>query len=294
MTRVNTWAVAAVGAALLNVALLVAACLAHEPEPVTEPDPQMKAPAGFKAKPGTAAEPGGTGWAKDIVHEKTGMELVFIPAGEFMMGSPDGEKDRERDEGPVHRVRITKGFYLGKYEVTQGEWEKVMGNNPSYFGGNVRFPVEMVSWDDCQEFLRKAGNDLRLPTEAQWEYACRAGTGTRFSFGDDDGSLGDYAWYLANSGSKPHEVGQKKPNAWGLYNMHGNVWEWCSDWHGEKYYGESPADDPQGPAGGESRVLRGGGWGDDPKLCRAANRNRNSPLGRRICDFGLRVLLDLK
>jgi formylglycine-generating enzyme required for sulfatase activity len=250
------------------------------------------APAGFKAKPGTAAEPGGTGWAKEIIHEKTGIEMVFIPAGEFDMGSPEGEADRGPNEGPVHRVRITKPFYLGKHEVTKGEWEKATINDPNRFGAGSRRPVEEVSWENAQDFCRGAGSGLRLPTEAQWEYACRAGSQTRFSFGDDDGECGDYAWHRANSRNRTQEVGQKKPNAWGLYDMHGNILELCSDWYG-KY--EFPAGavvtDPTGPGAGAFRVLRGGGWGSDPRNCRSAIRSRGTPDGRNGY-VGFRVSLD--
>jgi formylglycine-generating enzyme required for sulfatase activity len=181
------------------------------------------------------------------------------------MGSPDSDKGRQvSDEKPQHRVRITKPFYLGKYLVTQEQWEAVMGNNPSHFKG-PKNPVEQVSWDDCQQFLRQAqrevgvrGGKFQLPTEAQWEYACRAGSTTRYCFGDDESGLGEYAWYDKNSGNKTHPVGEKKPNAWGLYDMHGNVWEWCQDWYDGGYYANSPTDDPTGP--GSNRVLRGGSW----------------------------------
>jgi formylglycine-generating enzyme required for sulfatase activity len=163
-----------------------------------------------------------------------GMEFVLIPAGAFEMGSPSNEAGRDDDDGPIHQVTIKNAFYMGKYEVTQEQWRAVMGDNPSYFTGNDNLPVEQVSWDDVQEFIRKLnakeGTDkYRLPSEAEWEYACRAGTTTRYSFGDSESRLGEYAWYTDNSGSKTHPVGQKKPNPWGLYDMHGNVWEWVLD-----------------------------------------------------------------
>ncbi len=186
-------------------------------------------------------------------------------------------------EKPQHRVRITKPFYLGKYLVTQEQWEAVMGNNPSHFKG-PKNPVEMVSWDDCQQFLgklnAKAGSGagkFQLPTEAQWEYACRAGSKTKYCFGDDESKLGEYAWYDANSGNKTHPVGEKKPNAWGLYDMHGNVWEWCQDWWKDGYYKESRVDDPTGAATGSSRVLRGGSWGNPARGCRSADRDYGGP-----------------
>jgi len=182
------------------------------------------------------------------------IELVLIPAGSFKMGSPVTEAGRWGDEeGPVHRVRITRPFYMGKHEVTQEVWEKVMGANPSEFKG-AKNPVECVSWDDCQDFLKKlnasgkAQGTFRLPTEAEWEYACRAGTKSRFCSGDADAGLADYAWYDGNSGRTTHPVGTRKPNAWGLFDCHGNVWEWCADWYEEDYYRKSPRDDPTGPA----------------------------------------------
>jgi hypothetical protein len=173
-------------------------------------------------------------------------------------------------------VTVSKAFYLGKYEVTQAQWEAVMGNNPSYFKGRNN-PVEWVSWHDVQAFITKLNqkegmNKYRLPTEAEWEYAARAGTTSTYSFGDDAGALGRYAWYGEdeNSGST-HPVGQKEPNAWGLYDMHGNVWEWVQDRYGEHYYSNSPAIDPKGPPSG-MRVFRGGFWGNLAKLCRSAGR----------------------
>ena len=193
------------------------------------------------------------------------MELVLIPAGEFLMGN-------DRGFGPIHKVRITKPFYLGKYLVTQEQWQAVMGSNPSNFKG-PKNPVERVSWDNCQEFIEKlnanvAGGKGRfaLPTEAQWEYACRAGSTTKYCFGDDDSQLGEYAWYGGNSGNQTHPGGEKRPNAWGLYDMHGNVYEWCQDWYVSNYYANSPTDDPTGPSGELTsfRVIRGGACATAP------------------------------
>jgi len=205
------------------------------------------------------------------------LEMVLIPAGEFKMGDDNAK--------PVHKVRITKPFYLGKYEVTQEQWQAVMGDNPSSFKG-PKNPVVNGSWDDCQQFLvklnakvRTQGGKFALPTEAQWEYACRAGSTTKYCFGDDEKQLGEYAWN-DNSGRKTHPVGEKKPNAFGLYDMHGNVWEWCQDWYGEEYYANSPADDPTGPDSGNDRVLRGGSWVNGPYLTRSANRFRIAPYNR--------------
>ncbi|MDR1921074.1 MAG: formylglycine-generating enzyme family protein [Candidatus Adiutrix sp.] len=207
-----------------------------------------------------------------------GMEFVLIPAGEFMMGSPDGDEDADCDENQ-HRVTISRPFCLGKYEVTQAQWEAVMGNNPSEFEGRNN-PVENVSWDDVQEFINKlnqkeGGNKYRLPTEAEWEYAARAGTTSTYSFGDDAEALGRYAWYGENSGGTTHPVGQKEPNAWGLYDMHGNVWEWVQDWYDD--YSGSPATDPLGASSGSSRVFRGG---DNAWSCRSAFRSGDTPDAR--------------
>ncbi len=206
------------------------------------------------------------------------LEMVLIRAGQFLMGSPDGEG--RPDEQRQHRVRITKPFYLGKYPVTQQQWEAVMGSNPSHFKG-ANYPVENVSWNDCQHFLtrlnERAGDgrrEFRLPTEAQWEYACRAGTTTRYSFGDDADPLGRYAWYRENSRKSSRPVGRKHPNAWGLYDMHGNVWEWCADWYESGYYRNSPVHDPVG-RWGSSRVFRGGSWDDAAEDCRSATRGKS-------------------
>jgi formylglycine-generating enzyme required for sulfatase activity len=217
------------------------------------------------------------------------MELVLIPAGKFLMGSPEG---RETNEGPQHEVTISKAFYMGKYEVTQEQWEAVMAKvapNPSKFKG-PKNPVESVSWEQavgfCEKLSQIAKRPVRLPTEAEWEYACRAGTKTRFSFGEGDVLLGDYAWFSGSANGTTHPVGEKKPNPWGLYDLHGNVWEWCQDWGGP--YEAGAVTDPQGPAKGTTRVLRGGSWGNNPGFCRAANRNWNVP-DFRINSRGFRV-----
>ncbi len=184
------------------------------------------------------------------------------------------------DAKPIHEVTIAGPFYLGKYEVTQGEWKAVTGSNPSRFEGDDRLPVENVSWDDCQEFIaklngRKDGYAYRLPSEAEWEYACRAGT-----TGDYAGELDEMAWYRNNSGNKTHPVGKKKPNAWGLYDMHGNVWEWCQDRYHKNYNG-APTDGTAWEAGSDNeRILRGGSWCDSAYYCRSANRLCNSPVVR--------------
>ena len=226
---------------------------------------------------------------------KVTMKLVQITAGKFMMGSPDGEKDRSKDESPQREVTISKPFYMGVYEVTQEQYEQVMGTNPSNFKGATN-PVEQVSWYDAVEFCRKlsqkTGKTVRLPTEAQWEYACRAGSGTRFSFDDEDTDLSSYAWYSGNSGNTTHAVGQKKPNAFGLYDMHGNVWEWCADWYVGSYANANNTD-PTGPGSGSRRVLRGGCWCHNPNRCRSAYRSRITPDGQ-YSFLGFRISVDLK
>ena len=240
-------------------------------------------------------------WAEHLeveveIKNSIGMRLRLIPPGEFMMGSPEWGRD---DEGPQHRVRITRPFYMGVYPVTQSQWESVMGNNPSSFssdGGNSDrvsglstgdFPMEGVSWEDAQEFIGKL-NELseetgwvyRLPTEAEWEHACRGGTTTRYYFGDSWDELGEYAWYSGNSERRTHSVGQKHPNAWGLYDMHGNVREWCFDWFSGDYYANSPLEDPTGPESGSLRVNRGGSWRYTAGDCRSASRVRFRPRDR--------------
>jgi formylglycine-generating enzyme required for sulfatase activity len=205
------------------------------------------------------------------------LELVLVPAGRFRMGSPAKEKDRSEDEAQ-HWVVITRPFYIGKYEVTQEQWAKVMGTNPSSFKG-PKNPVECVSWDECQEFLKKLNGlakergQFRLPTEAEWEWACHAGTRTRYCSGDADEALADYAWFYTNSGGTTHPVGTRKPNAWGLHDLHGNVEERCVDWYGEDYYAKSPRYDPTGPATGSIRVVRGGSWTAFRGHCRSSDRS---------------------
>ena len=231
------------------------------------------------------------------------MVFVWIPSGTFMMGSPDSEAGRYTDEGPVHRVTISKGFYLGKYEVTQGQWEAVMGTTPWRGKANVRsgsdYPSVYVSWDDAQEFISRlnamSGSELyRLPIEAEWEYACRAGTTTRWSFGDNTSQLMHYAWYRDNAWdvgeTYGHRIGTKRPNAWGLYDMYGNVWEWVGDWYDADYYSRSSLVDPSGPAMGSYRVLRGGDFNDtDGRVVRSARRDYHSP-GYRNGGIGFRLL----
>ena len=242
------------------------------------------------------------------------MKFMLIPPGEFDMGSTEAEVaklleqakatnqpswyiDRLPAEAPKHRVRITKPFYLGLCEVTQAQYERVTGTNPSQFKDDATCPVEMVSWDEASAFCRKLGElpqeqgaraEYRLATEAEWEYACRAGTTTTWYSGDDEAGLKDIAWYNANAEGKTHPVGQKSPNAWGLYDMHGNVWEWCQDWWADGYYATSPLDDPPGASGGSDRVDRGGSWNGHAGRCRAAYRYGCEP-SYRYDDLGFRL-----
>jgi formylglycine-generating enzyme required for sulfatase activity len=293
-------------------------------------------------------------WAEHLgvkAHETNslGMPLALIPPGEFMMGSTpeenawavaDGKKKKQQQwyfdlvpaERPRHRVRITRPYYLGMYQVTQAEYEKVMGVNPSDFTAKQmepsafqpplsaaeakfrlgdrekmagkdtsRHPVETVSWDQAMEFCRRlaampaeraAQRVYRLPTEAEWEYACRAGTTTRWYSGDDPAGLSDVAWFGQIGGASTQPVGGKKPNAWGLYDMHGNVQQWCADWFGADYYQQSPASDPTGPSAGSSRVVRGGDWMRYPNTCRSARRDVGSSVARGS-HTGFRVAMEI-
>jgi len=207
-----------------------------------------------------------------LADEAVAFDLCEVPAGVFSMGS-----ERER---PVHLASISRPFLLGRTPVTQAQWVAVMGRNPSAFPGADR-PVEQVTWDDCQAFLarlsRAGQGTFRLPSEAEWEYACRAGGQGRFCFGDDEERLGDYAWTRDNSGGQTQPVGLKRPNDWGLQDMHGNVWEWCMDWYDE--YLAGPSVDPQGPAAGfmGARVFRGGCWRGGPEFAASAHRGGRGP-----------------
>ncbi|MEI6233891.1 MAG: SUMF1/EgtB/PvdO family nonheme iron enzyme [Planctomycetota bacterium] len=213
------------------------------------------------------------------------MELVRIPKGTFTMG--------DKDDGPAHEVTITKDYYMGKYHVTQEQYQAVMGTNPSRFKGDQN-PVEEVSWDDAVAFCAKlsqlSGKQIELPTEAQWEKACRAGTTTKFYTGDSDEDLARAGWYDKNSDDKSHPVGQKVSNSYGLYDMHGNVWQWCKDWYTS--YNAGAQTDPTGPTTGTTRVLRGGSWGYYPSRCRSAYRGSFTP-DFRLNLIGFRIVLPL-
>src|SRR5450432_3897045 len=222
-----------------------------------------------------------------------GTKFVWIPHGDFMMGSPKDEKERGVGE-TQHKVTLTKGFYMGVYLVTQEQWQAVMGNNPSQFRGEKNLPVEQVSWNDCQGFIKKLREkdkkSYRLPSEAEWEYCCRAGTTTPFYFGDTistkQATFGKFK--KGESPLKTTPVGSFPANAWGLYDMHGNVWQWCQDWYGD--YPQKDVVDPQGAENGKVRVLRGGSWNQNPGGCRSAMRFWSEPgngggIGLRVCFF---------
>ena len=239
-----------------------------------DPDPAVVTDAAARARM-TA-----TGLPWKVRDNKTEIVMLLCPPGEFTMGSPASEEQRDNDE-VQHRRVIRRAFYLSETEVTQEAWEKLMGGNPSLFKGAAN-PVEMVSWDDCVRFCETAG--LRLPTEAEWEYACRAGTTGAYA-----GDLASMAWFRHNSGSQSRPVRQRRPNAWGLYDMHGNVWEWVEDAYAP-YPAEGGTEEPARTAEGGSRVLRGGGWFFDASNCRSANRlPTGGPPGLKTRYFGFRV-----
>ncbi len=232
------------------------------------------------------------------IKTESGVEIILVPGGWFTIGDKQGGMDEK-----PHRVYVDS-FYIDKYPVTQEEYEKVMGENPSKRKGRKN-PVEQVRWSDavryCNARSRSEGlqpcydletwecnfdaNGYRLPTEAEWEYACRAGTKTRYSFGDDPRKLKHYGWFKKNSSGRPHSVGQKFPNPWGLCDMHGNIWEWCDDFYKADYYQESPEKNPKGPKTGDTKVLRGGCWDTSPNSCRSSFRYHENPAYTDIC-FG--------
>lgn len=237
---------------------------------------------GCKAKPDT--EPG------NVIENSIGMRLAYIPAGEFMMGSEVDEKGRQ-DEEYQHTVKLTKAFRIGVTEVTQAQWREVMGNNPSNFKGDD-LPVEKISWNSvtafCKKVSEKEGKTYRLPTEAEWEYACRAGASGAFG---GTGNIDEMGWYEGNSEQKTHPVGTKQPNAWGLYDMHGNVSEWCSDYY-EPEYPDGEVVDPIGPEKGKYRVVRGGSWGYFSRSARCAARS-SAPGSYQLKQTGFRIIMEV-
>ena len=231
--------------------------------------------------------------------EATPLEMVKISGGKFLMGALDSEKESRDSERPQHEVTVPN-FFMGKYPVTQAQYEAVMGKNPLHFKENgVNRPVEKVSWNNAKEFCRKlselTGKNYRLPSEAEWEYACRAGTQTKYYFGDSDSNLDEFAWYGSNSESRTHEVGEKLANAFGLHDMHGNVWEWCEDsWHDN--YKKAPTD---GSAWvdkkSEGYVSRGGSWSNYAVNCRSAFRDNGFNADFDLINSnGFRVVSDIK
>lgn len=254
-----------------------------EPAPKSAPVPEPQS----KQK----AVPLASGFAKAELSMDLGdglsMDFVLIRPGRFLRGAVDGTAN----ERPVHEVAITEPFYLGRCEVTQAQWLALMTNNPSLFQ-DPQLPVERVSWEQCQQYLALLGTrqpkwKFTLPTEAQWEFACRAGSAERFTFGAAEEELGRHAWFHHNSRESTHPVGTKKANAWGLHDMHGNVKEWCVD--GFAPYGEDALTDPKGPVNTVGRVFRGGGWNDYPAQCTASSRDFLYPVGYDD-DLGFRVL----
>jgi formylglycine-generating enzyme required for sulfatase activity/serine/threonine protein kinase len=265
------------------------------PKVATAPPP----PGESEAKPVPLPTP-----PREVTSAATGMKLVLIEPGTFLMGSSkDEDSQAYDDEMPRHEVRISRAYYLGVTEVTQGQYRAITGESPSRFKGSDDLPVEQVSWHDAVRFCNALsakeglpafyrvvgdsvrvpdwkGTGYRLPTEAEWEYACRAGSRTRHSFGDDAASLGEFAWFDGNSGNQTHPVGRKRANRFDVYDMHGNVWEWCWDGYEADYYRKSPTDDPPGPSQAPNRVIRGGGWINEPRRARSACRNRNAPENR--------------
>ena len=236
---------------------------------------------------------------QDEFTNSIGMTFKLIKAGTFMMGSPSNESGRGSDE-KQHNVTLTKGFYMQTTEITQGQWEAIMGTNPSNFSScGVNCPVEKISWNDVQDFIEKLNTKegttkYRLPTEAEWEYSARAGSQTAFANGgiqeincELDPNLNAMGWYCGNANGKTHPVAQKQANNWGLYDMHGNVNEWCQDWYDT--YPSSDVVDPVGSSSGSIRVIRGGGWGSGAQYCRSANRLSSSP-GNRSSSLGARLL----
>ena len=207
-----------------------------------------------------------------MVNPTDGLTYVWAPPGTFMMGCSAGDSECFGEEMPAHAVTITRGFWLGRTHVTQAAYQRVIGSNPSYFKGE-NLPVENVGWDVARTYCQAVGGGL--PTEAEWEYAARAGS-TAARYGDLDRIL----WYSVNKGGRPHEVGQKQPNAFGLYDMLGNEWQWTADWYEDNYYQTSERLDPAGPSAGRSRAIRGGSWDSLPRFARVSSRSRISPGGR--------------
>ncbi len=284
-------------------ALLTCSCQTSGDQDIKAPDSPDAANSASSDVPNGAS----SGASSDVVNS-IGMKFVRVPKGTFLMGSPRGNPNADLDERQ-HEVTISRDFSIGAFECTQEQYERVMGKNPSQFQdprnkeSTANHPVERISWNDAAEFCRRlselpaekaAGRSYRLPTEAEWEFACRGGSAGEFAFGDDAAALGDYAWYEPNGGGQTHPVGQKRPNAFGIYDMHGNAWEWCADWYVE--HSRRPVVDPTGPANGTDRVYRGGSWNYSAGYCRSANRTATKPdfdsFGFDFLSIGFRVVMD--
>ena len=270
----------------------------------------LRVPPGFRAAPNTTPEPFlNSGFAREVIHERSGLVMVFVPGGTFGMGTTMDEPQKAGfiisvSEFPKHQVLLTRPFYMAKYEVTNADFRRFRPEHSSGLkidgktdlnGDNQ--PAVRISWDDAQAYAAWAG--LQVPTEAEWEHACRAGTNTYYPFGKKASGLGKYAWHNGNSGRtrRSHPVGEKLPNEWGLYDMLGNVWEWCSDWYFETYYADWAIDhpnvvptDPKGPETGERRALRGGSWAVYPVDCRPAARFSGDPSSGIGEDCGVRFI----
>ena len=269
-----------------------------------------RVPPGFRAAPNTTPEPFlNSGFAREVIHEKSGLVMVFVPGGTFGMGTMLNEAGKagfiiSPSEVPKHQVLLTRPFYMAKYEVTNADFRKFRPGHSSGqkidgktdLNGDTQ-PAVRISWDDAQAYAGWAG--LQVPTEAEWEHACRAGTNTYYPFGKKSSGLGKYAWHSGNSGRtrRSHPVGEKRPNDWGLYDMLGNVWEWCADWYFETYYADWTIDhpnvvptDPHGPESGERRALRGGSWAVYPVDCRPAARFSGDPSSGIGEDCGVRFI----
>jgi formylglycine-generating enzyme required for sulfatase activity len=230
----------------------------------------------------------------EIVTNSVGMEFVPVPVGTFTMGGDPVAEQADENERPRHKVAFENPFLIGKYTVTQSQWQAIMETNPSHFKETGR-PVEMVSYEDAGLFVDRLNHKedthtYRLPTEAQWEYAARAGSQSTYCFGSERMKLGKYAWFRKNSAEATHPVGLLLPNEWGIHDMHGNVHEWCADWFDRNYYAGSPLNDPRGPEKGLARTLRGGDWGSEEWYCRCAIRSLSSP-DRRSPRVGFRVVI---
>lgn len=284
--------ITAIGALLTGVAALITALYtagiigsAKSATSSQKANTQAAQAAGKKEPP----SPGGPKQGDTMIESATGMKFIYVPKGCFMMGSNEGSDD----EKPVHKVCVD-AFWMGQYEVTQGQWQKIMGKNPAHFQKGNSYPVEQVSWDDSQEFIKKLNNktekSYRLPTEAEWEYACRGNGSGKYCGGDN---VNDLAWYSKNSNDSTHPVGNKQANDFGLHDMSGNVWEWCADWYDEKYYASIFEENPIGPLSGTNRILRGGGWLRSPVRCRSVRRHGDHP-GYRDDHIGFRLTLPFR